>query len=161
VNNLVKIGKIPLVDGKIDPAVADAAWEQNRDSRLSSKLAGEEGRPWKVPGVRAAPRSTPDDRLAPPPGSLAAVTLRLQSAKAMEADLNAKKLEGALIEKAYVMRELGGMIRNASSRAQAAAHKLAPQVAAETETVVCFNLMQEEFHQILRGLSEWTPKEAA
>jgi 5-methylcytosine-specific restriction endonuclease McrA len=35
----VKAGKIPLVDGKVDPAAADTAWECSRDGRQPSKLA--------------------------------------------------------------------------------------------------------------------------
>jgi hypothetical protein len=121
INKAVKRGKIPLVNGLIDPLAADAAWKRNKDSRQPSKLAAAAPPRDRAPvdsppaadgrrvTVEAEPQphggwlkrehalEDPDDFEAPPSGSLAAAQLVYAVAKGRRAELDVAVLEGKLI----------------------------------------------------------------
>lgn len=104
VNKAVKAGKIPMTNGRIDPELADAAWERNRDSRQASKLAGDPPAPagtLKMPAAAAAaavesPRPA-GRQLGPAPGSLAYAQLIIATVKAKRVTKELQAFEGTQI----------------------------------------------------------------
>ncbi len=158
VNKAIKSGKIPTVNGKIDPDQADKAWEENRDPRQGSKMAD---------AVREltgqAPEGAGERREIgqPLPGTFRYAQLQHEMAKAARTTLEVHKLQGKVVDTDLVKREIGDLISNAKRRLLAMGNSLAPELATESDPAKCQALIEAEVHDALREISEWEPSVAA
>jgi len=150
----VKAGKIPLVNGKIDPDVADAAWARNRDARKPSKIAGQ--------AVSAqAPIRMPRQGGAPAPGTYAHAQLSHETARAKKAMLEALALEGQLLKRSEVAAAWTGMMGAAKSRLLTIGDELCDKLAAETDPVHCRSMVDEVIYEALAHLAEYPAEHPA
>jgi hypothetical protein len=119
VRKAIEAGKIPVVDGMIDPEIADAAWIRNRDAGQDSKLAEAvqslAQAPAAAPPVSsAAPeqqqiaeRQQPAFELAP----LTAARIRATEESAAIKEITRRRLEGGLLEAEEVDRTWGEILQ--------------------------------------------------
>ncbi len=109
INRLVKSGKIPVfAGGKVDAAAADAARVDNADPARApfSKLAQQEIPRFLREDLPQAPAADPKQS-----SYQDARTLREQ-ANAQRAQLELKQLQGLLVEKKAVEKEIGSIYRD-------------------------------------------------
>lgn len=144
VRDAIRAGRITLIDGKIDPDVADVQWARNSRARVGS-------------GQRAAePPAAPagDDLTAPRLLTYEEARRRRELAEAQKAELQLAELQGDLIRTAdvraaYAKRAAG--LREALLQIPA---RLAAVMAAETDQAKCHDLLQSELHQVLAQITE-------
>ena len=157
VQKRVRNGRISLVDGKIDPAQADAQWEQNRDIRQQERGAHSRGKFGPAKTVDA-PRARIDvDGVA----GIGAKRLDIQTAqdavKLKREKMLLDKLEGTLLPRAEVVAHLGEMVITAKTNLRGIGSKLAPDLAAETEAAKCQAMVDAEIDAALTEISRWQP----
>ncbi len=160
----VKAGKIPTVDGKIDPAIADAAWNRNRSVVQPSKMA--DAAPEKKPAA-TNPVGTQHQTEAPPrgqerrdPADVAhelynTAKARKEATRARREELDLKKLEGAVVESSEVRERVSSMLATFKNRLLLIGDELGDKLAATSDPVRCRELVDGKIHQALSGLSEW------
>lgn len=154
VRKAIGAGKIPLVDGMIDPEIADVAWSRNRDAGQQSKLADAIA---ANPGaVEAAGASTPtrDAAVAAPsvPQQQPALELapltqaRIRATEESTAirEIQRRKLEGTLLESEEVERVWGEVLQTVKDRMRLIPDNVAPSlVLCNDEAEIRSILMRE------------------
>lgn len=150
VHKAVKAGRISLIDGKIDPAVADIQWAQNTRARVTA-------RPVPAADAPAAPTAPPPSQDAPDarPGDddYWQSRSRREAAEASMAELKRDELLGDLIRVSAVraaMINAYATLREAILNLPA---RLAPQLAAESDTAAIQTLLHAELHSALTTLA--------
>lgn len=146
VRDAIRAGRITLIDGKIDPDVADVQWARNSRARVRT---GQEP-PQRNPSAPAAD----DDLTAPRLLTYEEARRRRELAEAQKAELQLAELQGDLIRTAdvraaYAKRAAG--LREALLQIPA---RLAAVVAAEADQAKCHDLLQAELHQVLAQITE-------
>ncbi len=146
VNEAVREGKIPLVDGKIDPALADAAWKRNRDACQPSKLA-EAG----IPEVQtsATPKEEPKEPLEP---SRADAQRDYWRFRAQEKELDLREREAGLISTDEEEKALGEVIETAKNLLLLIPENLADRLAASRDSIECRNMVEHEIRTALEAI---------
>lgn len=134
VNKAIKAGRIALTDdGRIDPAVADAAWLRNSRARVH-------------PTSRAASK-------APPPGDDVAdyseSRARRESAEASLAELALGEANGTLLSRESVERGAFQAARGLRDNLDAAASALGAEVAGLTQASDCETAIRSAHRQLL------------
>ena len=134
VHKAIKAGRIMLIDGRIDPEVADVQWQANTRVRVSAS------RPPAPP-----PESRPVD--GDDEGYLAS-RARREKAEASTAELKLAELQGHLvradiIRAAHAKRLVG--LRESLLQIPA---RLSPVLAAVTDQAKCHDAMQRELHAV-------------
>lgn len=142
----VKEGRIVLIDGKIDPAIADIQWERNTRSRADSGRAafgdGEGGA-----GASAAP--------APAPRLDDGYYEQRARRERLEADLAALKLgelQGELVRVADVRTEMGTRLGQVRSNLLQIPARMAPLLANESDQAKIHALLDKELRAVLTSL---------
>lgn len=115
ISQMVKRGKIPLVDGKIDPVAADAALDAHADVDMAPVAAYHAARRSSAKSPEApAPSFDPADD--PPIGEGRYVETALSRAKTKDAEYQAKQRQidyersvGKLVEMIEVARAIGAI----------------------------------------------------
>lgn len=159
VNKAIAAGKIPLINGKIDPVQADAAWEENRDPRQSSKMADAARELTGQPVEEGAGERRTIGQ--PERGTFRYAQLQHEMAKAARTTLEVQKLQGKVIDTDVVKREIGDLISNAKRRLLAMGNALAPELASESDPAKCQAIIEAEVHDALTEISQWEPTVAA
>lgn len=123
----VSEGRISLVNGKVDPAVADIQWEQNTRARADSKRAGAA----KADGAGVGQAQTEKAAVAPEsppqaPGYTDYRTIR-EKAEAEMAERNNRKAAGLLVERAQVQRGVFDSFRAMRDEIMSVGQRAAPK----------------------------------
>ena len=143
VHKAVKAGRITLIEGKIDPAVADVQWRANTRARVSSK---------PPPDVPSPPAAGADDG-EELPSDYWASRARRERAEAQTAELKLAELQGQLVRadtiRAAHAKRLAGL-REALLQIPA---RLSAVLAAETDQAKCHDALQRELHGVLASVS--------
>jgi hypothetical protein len=154
----VKEGRIQLIDGKIDPAVADVQWRANT---RNPKAAFAQPKPLLDFAAIAAAQATPVDPALPIPDSaLTQVVYDLQLSRAKRehheaniAEMRERQKAGELVELAQVhlaYTTLAAQLRSALERIP---DKIAPRLAAETDEHAVHTLLLAELDQALADMA--------
>lgn len=151
VTRAIQQGRISLINGKIDPVVADVQWAANTRARVDSKPATEKGA--QLAGLAAgagaqAPAGQggdgkPDDYLAS--------RARREAAEAEMAELALLERKGDLVRKDEVRAELASQLSAFKDSLLQVGARLAPQVAAESDIARCQQLIDAELHAALHA----------
>jgi len=157
VRKAIASGRIRLVDGMIDPVLADADWSRNRDSGQESKLAaaasGISAAP--SPALRASAKSEPAE--SKPEFELAPLTTariaNVETATAIK-EITLRKLEGGLLEAEEVERTWGELLQMVKDRLRMMPDNLGPALAACSEEAECRSLVMREVMEALGALSK-------
>ena len=149
VHKAIKQNRISLIDGKIDPAVADIQWASNTRARAPASS--------KAAQTRAVDAATPPPAGGPVGEAEAEDYLRSRARReAAEADLAEIRLaetRGDLIRLDAVQSALGTALATAREALLQIPARMAPLLAAEADPATVQNLLHAEIHRALVDLS--------
>ena len=151
VSKAVKTGRLPVHDGKLDAAEAQAAWDRSKDpNRAGRKLPRPEPKP--------APPREPSAPSPLPSGfgghSFTEVKTRREQVRLARDQVELKRLLGELVPVADVGQKIDVMIYTARSKLLALGHKLAPRLAIETDAAKCQEIVDDAVREILADLAD-------
>lgn len=144
VRKAVSGGRITLIDGKIDPAVADIQWQQNTNPSQQRSN----------PAAFAAAMQTGDESIGPRVYDMNLSRAKKEHFDAQLTEMKALKECGNLVDAnqtASVMTEAGAQLRLALERMP---DKLAPALAAETDQHTVHALLTAEIDHCLHAFVE-------
>ena len=156
ISKAMKTGRLPSVEGKIDPAVAQPAWDAIRDpARAGRKLP--RAKATSIPhGQQRREQPTP----APPAfpaefglQSFGLVRTEREKVRLARDRVELQRLLGALVDVTMVRGEIETAIHNARAKLLALGHKLAPQLAIETDAGRCKELVDDAVREALMDLA--------
>ncbi len=152
VRDAVRGGRITLIDGKIDPVVADAQWQANTRKRVS--IAGEGGAPAAAPSAAPSSPTPPDVDYGGGVSGYQKSRARREAAEAELAELRLAEETGDLIRtdavrSAYSRRAAG--LREALMQIPA---RLSPVLAAESDPAKIHDHLQAELRQVLEQVTQ-------
>lgn len=163
VRKAVNEGRISLIDGKIDPAVADIQWARNTRARASQSSpgtsggsGGSDGQLDMDPTGDTPPGSGPVDtsaqnRSAPNDPGYMQFRSRREEADAQIAEMNAAKMRGTMLMRQDVDRALFEIGREIRDRLTACARRIASEVASIQTAEGC-ELVVDREHRIVLEL---------
>lgn len=151
VHKAVKAGRISLIDGKIDAAVADIQWARNTRARVSAHAPVQADVP-PHPLTDAAGATGADDSRPGDDGYWQSRSRR-EAAEAAMAEMKRDELSGELIRVEAVRTAVAQAYITAREAILNLPARLAPQLAAETDTAQIQNMLHAELHAALTALS--------
>lgn len=139
VNDAARAGRITLIDGKVDPEVADIQWAEKTDAVQQAR------------GARGghAPRDEPKSVPAGDREGYFAVKERRERAEADLAELELRERRGELVKKADVEREIFAIQRALRDRLAGIPDRIAPMLAAEADVTRCHAIVAAELRAAL------------
>lgn len=145
VHKAVQTGRITLINGKIDPEVADIQWAKNTN-------ASQQRNQFAQSSLVVVPGDDPVDPIA---GifNLATARAKREHFDAELSEMRARKESGELVaanEITAAITAAAAMIRSALERMP---DKLADRLAAETSALTIHALMQTEIDQVLDDMT--------
>jgi predicted negative regulator of RcsB-dependent stress response len=153
VGKAVKAGRISLVNGLIDPTVADIQWQANSRARASSNQAGQ----LALGDVQtSAPTGAAEsDATAPVPrdADYMASRTRRESAEAELAELRLAEQHGSLIRVDAIKQALANAFTATRDSLLQIPSRLAAVLAAETDAAKVHELLQLELYRALEGMA--------
>ncbi len=145
VHKAVKAGRISLIDGKIDPAVADVQWARNTRARAGSGgPATDAVSPPAGSGNQPAPSTEGDYWIS---------RARREAAEADLAEMKREEQASRLISVGAVRSTLATVLSATRDILLQIPARLAPVLAAESDPAVVHDLVQQELHQALSQLA--------
>ena len=142
VGKAVKAGRISLVNGKIDPAVADIQWEKNSRARAGTHTSAQ------LPLVVVAAADEP-----PKVDDYMTNRNRREAAEAERAELSLAEDKGQLIRVDAVKAALAGVFSSVRDALLQIPARLGPQLAAESDAAKAQSMLHAEIHQALQQLA--------
>jgi len=150
--------RISLIDGKIDPAVADIQWARNTRARADAGRPADEVQ-------TSAPRSGPASQPAAPAGEpvrndgggQADYNFDRARRERYEADLAQIKLleqQGELVRVVEVRAEIAKRIGQVRTNLLQIPARLAPLLANEADQAKCHAMLDAELRTVLTNLSQ-------
>lgn len=149
VGKAVKAGRISLVNGLVDPAVADIQWRANSRARAAQQQPGQLPLDAAGPGERV--QSEPDD--APRGDDYMVSRTRRETAEAELAELKLAEQHGQLIRVDAVKAAVASVFSAARDALLQIPARLGPQLAAESDASKAQTLLHAEIHQALQLLA--------
>lgn len=143
VNDAVRSGRITLIDGKIDPEVADIQWAGKTDAVQQAR--GATGGHAPRPGAQS-PAPTGDRE------GYFATKERRERAEAELAELDLRERRHELVRVADVERETFLTHRTLRDQFSGVADRIAPIVAAESDVTKCHEIIAGEIRAVLRAV---------
>lgn len=135
-----------------------------------SRIPRNADKSWDIEAVRAAFINSTDpahpskiDKQLDLPGADAGfheIRTEVLRVKLRQDQIDLKQREGGIIDRVETLADVGGMVVDAKGMLMGMANKLAPQLAVESDPVMCQSLIEDEIHSILKALTEWEPKAA-
>ena len=157
VRKAVLEGRISLIDGKIDPVVADIQWAQNTRARAPQALGADAGGTGAQGTVErladAAPRVA--DGASARPGAdpgYAAFRARREEADAQISEMNAAKMRGTMLQRVDVDRAMFEIGREVRDRLTSCARRVASEVASVSSAEACETILDREHRIVLEML---------
>ncbi len=169
VGKAVKGERISLVNGLIDPAVADVQWAANTRARVSSESrsteagggvsllgagavsTGSAGQETEL-GVQTSAQTSAGD-LTPSSDSYAASRNRREAADADLAELSLAEKQGNLIRVDAVKQALANAFTATRDSLLQIPSRLSAVLAAETDAAKVHELLQAELYRALEGIA--------
>lgn len=150
VHKAVKAGRISLIEGKIDPAVADIQWAHNTRPRADRKLTAAPAAevPPVAPVIVANPVSSDEG------DDYWVSRAKRERAEAAIAEMKRAELEGKLIRTDVIRQAWARKISAARDALLQIPHRMAPVLAAEADMERIGQLLDEELRQALLHLSQ-------
>jgi hypothetical protein len=172
VHKAVKAQRISLINGKIDPAVADIQWAANTrpraDQRPAASLAAAQA---QASTHAAGAQASAQLNAQPVPQALApadddgddywAARSKRERAEAAIAEMRLAELEGKLIRSDAIRSAWSRKIATTRDALLQIPHRLAPILAAEADMERVGQLLEDELRQALAELSRTDATETA
>lgn len=171
----IRTGRLTAIDGKVDPAVADAQWDANTDpvaqqraaawARIKAEAQAAQEAAQRhdpaplvpvAPSTPIAPRAAASD--APPrspqePATLNEARARREQAMAQMAELDLAHKRGELVSAAEVERALAAKVLAVRESLDTLADRLSPLLAAEVDAAKVYAMLRTEIRQALSQLA--------
>lgn len=144
VHKAVKAGRITLIEGKVDPMVADVQWQANTRVRIKPKAAPDD------PGEVATPAATDDGN------GYWTSRARREQAEAELAELKLAEQRGLLVRAADVRAALAKNIASLREGFLQLPSRLVPLLVVESDPAKLDGLLRQEIHAVLAQLTEAT-----
>ena len=156
VRKAIAAGRISLINGKIDPSVADIQWAKNTRARVSHRsgtgpvvqadlgLAGESAPGVNGSGTAASPAAADKPNVDP---SYQQFRMRREEADAQIAEMNAGKMRGTMLMRDDVDRAMFEIGRELRDTLTACARRIASEVSALSTAEACEEVIDRE-HRI-------------
>jgi hypothetical protein len=141
VGKAVKANRISLVNGKIDPAVADIQWQKNSRARAGTQTSAQ---------LQLEASSTLDE-----PAKVDDYMFnrnRREAAEAERAELSLAEEKGQLIRVDAVKAAVAGVFSATRDALLQIPARLGPQLAAESDAAKAQSMLHAEIHQALQDL---------
>ena len=151
VGKAVKSGRISLVNGLIDPVVADLQWAANSRARVSAAAEPAQESLLSTRLHNAPPEPTPLD-------GYTASRNRREAADAELAELRLAEEKGDLIRIDAVKGALGVLFASTRDALLQIPARMAPLLAAESVPAAVQSLLHAEIHQALQQLATATER---
>lgn len=155
VHKAIQGQRIMLIDGKIDPNVADIQWAANTRARIRNAVSD----PAPIAPPPAAGPIVAND--AEPRISYEEARRRRELAEASIAEMKQAELAGDLIRTDAVRAAWASKITSTRDALLQIPARLAPQLAAESDLVAVTGLLEMEIRQVLSDLSTPPASQAA
>lgn len=143
--------RISLIDGKIDPAVADIQWERNTRARADSGQATTQSLP--AMAIASAPASSPLAEVLPPStadeGEYSVNRARRERYEADLAQMKLQEQQGDLVRVAEVRAEIGKRVGQLKNNLLQIPARLAFLLTPEARTA-----LDLELRNVLSGVTE-------
>jgi hypothetical protein len=152
VHKAVKAGRITLIDGRIDPAVADIQWQANTRTRAASKPPDHAGPTLAAVQAQAGAHLGAHDGADTDGGDYWHSRARREKAEAALAELKLQEAEGSLVREADIRAALA---RRAATFREALLQipaRLSAQLAAETNLAKVHALIDHELRAAMAHL---------
>lgn len=149
VSKAISGGRISLIDGKIDPVVADMQWKANSRARASAQQPGQLALDDATASIRVD--STEPD--GPKVDGYMLSRNRREAAEAERAELSLAEDKGELIRVDAVKGVLGSMFSATRDALLQLPARMAPLLAAESDPAAVQTLLHAEIHQALQVLA--------
>jgi hypothetical protein len=159
VHKAVKAKRISLIDGLIDPTVADIQWAQNSRARIGSKpapaeVAVEASTRVDTPDLLSEPPAPTTPRAEPtPPDDYTMWRGRREAADAELAELRLAEQRRDLISVAAVEGVWSAMLASAREHLLQVRARLAPLLAAESDVFKIEQMLDAEHRKALETLA--------
>ena len=153
VNRAVKAGRITLVDGKIDPVLADRQWAENTDPSTPKNRVT--GKPKQVRGKDevSAPMDLGSPETSPSTGYAKARAVReVYNAQNAKLDLDLKR--GELVRADEVRIAAFSMARKTRDQLIALPERLSTLLAATEEASEVHKILEEEIERICLEIAD-------
>ena len=154
VHHAIRDSRITLIEGKIDPTVADIQWAANTRARVRN--AGSDPAPIAPP-----PAGTIVANDADPQISYEEARRRRELAEASIAEMKQAELSGELIRTNAVRAAWAGKITFTRDALLQIPARLSPQLAAESDLAAVTALLEGEIRQVLSHLRTLPTAQAA
>ena len=156
VRQAILSGRINLIEGKIDPEVADIQWAKNTKNPQAAFA-----QPKPLIDYAAAPPPPAGPALAPRPDSAITQTiydLQLSRAKrefheANLAEMRERQKSGELVELAEVEKTTATIFAQMCNALEGIGDKIGDRMAAESDPFACRTLINDEIAQIRADLA--------
>lgn len=157
----VQQGVIPVFgpEKRIDPALADQKWAENRRARPAT---GEKAPETAKNGHDSAPeaqQAPPAAQIVLPDTGYAAARARREHAEAEQAELELKRKKGELVARADIERGVFEVAREMRDTMEAAINQLAPELAPLTTAEECERVLRRHNRAVFDVLvRKWREK---
>lgn len=154
VHQAIQRGRITLVDGKIDPELADRQWASNTDNSVVKN--SETGNPHHKRAEDAPPDSLPMESPGGGNGSSASYARARAARETFQAQLAQLQLQrerGEVVDANEVKIAAFNAARRARDQLMALPDRAAAIVAALETTEECHEVLREEVERICKELS--------
>ncbi|MGB3068453.1 MAG: hypothetical protein WBC18_07895 [Ottowia sp.] len=148
VSKAVKEGRISLIDGKVDPAVADVQWSRNSRARAGSGGPATDA----VAGTSSA-NAGAGQAPARDEGDYWVNRARREAAEADLAEMRREEQAGRLISVEAVRSALATVLAATRDSLLQIPARVAPVLAAESDPAKVHDLVEQELHQALTQLA--------
>lgn len=145
VGKAVKAGRISLVNGLIDPTVADIQWRANSRARVSASAE-----PAQDLLVQTSAPAAPDE---PAADGYTISRNRREAADAELAELKLAEQQGHLIRVDAVKQALANAFTSTRDSLLQIPSRLSAVLAAETDAAKVHELLQAELYRALEGMA--------
>ncbi len=145
VRQAVAAGRITLIDGKIDPAVANIQWEKNTRPRLKTLSTNRDPAPMLPSDIAPAADGVISQGLY----DLSLARAKRETHEANIAEMRERQKAGELVELAQVHLAYTTLAAQLRATMERIPDKLAPRLAAETDEHTVHALLLTELDQAL------------
>lgn len=142
VTQAVKEGRISLIDGKIDPEVADIQWAKNTRSPKPP-----------LPDSHPSTDPLPDSAIPQTVYDLHLARAKRETHEANIAEMKERQKAGELVELQAVEKASADIFAQARNALERIPDKLAERLAAESDPFACRELLTTEIEQTLTDLA--------
>lgn len=156
VQKAIASNRISLIDGKIDPAVADIQWAQNTrpDQQERGSLKDFEKTQADLAGIKPANASSNDVQTS----GLSIEKAETEAIRRQLMELQLAQRRGELVNIADIERAMAAKLIDARTALSNMAHELAPSLAAETDVLKIKMMLQKKINAAMSALSQEAPE---